>query len=109
MKRIWLYMKQYYCTWKEHDCTWNNIIVHKKNMIVHEIILLCMKGTWLCIKRKDGGRGLKLLREVYEETRFCVGCYMFVSDNRWIKKAWKQETRKESISVKDEIMLTVQT
>ena len=41
----------------------------------------------LHMKRKDGGRGLKSLREVYEETRLPVGCYMFVSDNRWIKKA----------------------
>ena len=45
----------------------------------------------LYMKRKDGGRGLKSLREVYEKTRLRLGCYMFVSDNRWIKEAWKQE------------------
>ena len=33
---------------------------------------------------------------------------MLVSDNRWIKDAWKQEARKESNSVKDEIILTIQ-
>ena len=33
---------------------------------------------------------------------------MFVSDG-WIKKAWKQETRKESNWVKDEIIFTMQT
>ena len=32
----------------------------------------------LCMKIKDGGRGLKSLRDVYEETRLRVGCYMFV-------------------------------
>ena len=63
----------------------------------------------LCMKRKDVGRGLKSLREVYEETRLHVGCYVFVSDNRWIKEAWKQETRKECNSIKDEIILTIQT
>ena len=61
------------------------------------------------MKRKDGGRGLKSLREVYEETRLRVGFYMFVSDNRWIKEAWKQEARKECNSIKDEIILTMQT
>ena len=61
------------------------------------------------MKRKDGGRGLKAMREVYEETGLCAGCYMFVSDNRWIKEAWKQEARKECNSIKDEIILTMQT
>ena len=63
----------------------------------------------LYMKGKDGGRGLKSLREVYKKTRLRVGCYMFVSDNRWIKEAWKQETRKECNSIKDEIILTIQT
>ena len=47
----------------------------------------------LYMKRKNGERGLKSLREVYEQTRLRVGYYMFVSNNRWIKEAWKQETR----------------
>ena len=63
----------------------------------------------LYMKIKDGGRGLKSLREAYEETRLHVECYMFVSDNRWIKEAWKQETRKDCNSVKDEMLLTMQT
>ena len=37
-----------------------------------------------------------------------LGCYMFVSDCNWIKKAWKQETRKESDSIKNEKILTMQ-
>ena len=63
----------------------------------------------LYMKRKDGGRGLKSLKEVYEETRLRVGCYIFVSNNRWIKEAWKQEARKISKAIKDEIILTMQT
>ena len=63
----------------------------------------------LYMKRKDGGRGLKSLKEVYEEARLRVGCYMFVSNNRWIKEAWKQEARKMSNAIKDEIILTMQT
>ena len=34
------------------------------------------------MKRKDGGRGLKSLREVDDETRLRVECYKFASDNR---------------------------
>ena len=60
------------------------------------------------MKRKFGGRGLKSLREVYEETRSRVWCYTFVSDDMWIKEALKQETRKECNSVKDEAMLALQ-
>ena len=63
----------------------------------------------LYMKRKDGGRGLKSLKEVYEETRLRVGSYIFVSNNRWIKEAWKQEARKISNAIKDEIILTMQT
>ena len=33
---------------------------------------------------------------------------MFVSGNRWIKEASKQEARKECNSIKDEIILTMQ-
>ena len=63
----------------------------------------------LYTKIKDGVRGLKSRREVYEEISLRVGCYMFVSDNRWIKEAWKQETRKACNSIKNEIILTMQT
>ena len=34
---------------------------------------------------------------------------MFVSDNRWIKEAWKKETRKECNLIKDEIILAIET
>ena len=34
---------------------------------------------------------------------------MFVSNNGWIKEAWQQETGKESNSIKDEIIFTMQT
>ena len=53
--------------------------------------------TW----KKRCGRRLKSSREIHEEANVRVGCYMFVSHNRWIKEAWKQETRKESYSVKN--------
>ena len=61
------------------------------------------------MKIKDGGRGIKSLRKGYKEIRLHLGCHIFVSDNRWIKEAWKQEARKGCNSVKDKIILTMQT
>ena len=49
------------------------------------------------------------MTEVFEEQTLREGCYEFVSNNRGIRQAWKQETRKEYNSVKDEILLTLQT
>ena len=66
------------------------------------------RNEGLYMKREFGGRGFKSLREFYEETRSRVWCYMFVSDDMWIKEALKQETRKECNSVKDEAMLALQ-
>ena len=78
--------------------------LRKNNMLGRQT-----SGERLYMKRKVGGRGLKSLRDVYEETRLHVGYYMFVSDNRWTKEAWKQEARKDSNSIKDEIILTIET
>ena len=61
------------------------------------------------MKRKDGGRRLKSLIEVYEETMLHVGCFMFVPDNRWINEAWKRDTRKECNSIKGGTILAMQT
>ena len=34
---------------------------------------------------------------------------MSMSDNRWIKAAWKRETMKENNSIKDEAIMTMQS
>ena len=39
----------------------------------------------LYLKRGQGGRGLKLMRDVYAETRTRVACYMCKSNNKWIQ------------------------
>ena len=36
-------------------------------------------------RREDGGRGLKSFKEVYNETKVWVACYMATSKNDWIK------------------------
>ena len=51
-------------------------------------------------KRDDGGRGLKSFKEVYDETKVRVACYIATSNNEWIKVAWRNENIKEQTSLK---------
>ena len=57
----------------------------------------------LYAKRTEGGRGLKSFKEVYDETRTRVACYMATSTNEWIAAAWRNEIRKEQTSLKREV------
>ena len=56
----------------------------------------------LYLKREEGGRGLKSLRDVYKETKLRVACYMAMSQSEWIQAAWERETEKEYTSIKRE-------
>ena len=56
----------------------------------------------LYMKRKDGGRGLKSVKEVYDEKTTRIACYMASMTNEWIKLAWKNESRREQTSVEKE-------
>ena len=49
----------------------------------------------LYLKREDGGRGIKSMRDVYQETRLRAACYMACSTNIWIRAAWRREMMKE--------------
>ena len=48
----------------------------------------------LYLKREDGGRGLKSIKDVYKETRLRVACCILKSENRWIQAASRRETLK---------------
>ena len=61
----------------------------------------------LYLKREDGGRGLKSMRDVYKETRLRVTCYMAKSTNEWLKVTWKRETLKDENSMIDEAVVTM--
>ena len=58
----------------------------------------------LYLKREDGGRGIKLLRDIYKETRLRVACYMACSENKWISTVWRRENVKEENSIVEEAM-----
>ena len=45
----------------------------------------------LYLKRQDGGRGLKSLRQVYKETKVRVATYRVCCTSRWKRIAWKKE------------------
>ena len=45
----------------------------------------------LYMRRENGGRGLKNMKDLYEETKVRVSCYMTHSESAWIKTAWRRE------------------
>ena len=53
-------------------------------------------------KRNECGRGLKSFKEVYDETKTRVACYMAAARNKLIRVAWRNESQKEQISFKKE-------
>ena len=53
----------------------------------------------LYLKREDGGRGIKSVRDVYQEKRLRVACYMACSTNSWIQAAWRREMMKEENAI----------
>ena len=53
-------------------------------------------------KRNEGGRGVKSFKEVYDETKTRVACYMAAATNEWIRVGWRNESQKEQISLKKE-------
>ena len=56
----------------------------------------------LYMKRQHGGRGLRCLREIYQETKVRIATYMTLSTNRWMHVAWLREYGREYKSVKSE-------
>ena len=53
-------------------------------------------------KRNKGGRGLKSFKEIYDETKTRMACYMTAATNKWIRAAWRNESQKEQILLKKE-------
>ena len=45
----------------------------------------------LYMRRENGGRGLKSMKDLYEEIEVRVACYMDHSESAWIKTAWRRE------------------
>ena len=60
----------------------------------------------LYLKREDGDRGQKSMRDVYKETRQVI-CHMAKSTNEWINVAWKRETLKDENSMIDEAVTMI--
>ena len=57
-------------------------------------------------RRKDGGRRIKSLKNIYKEMRLRVACYMACSENKWISITWRRENTKEENSIVEEAMKT---
>ena len=52
--------------------------------------------------RNEGGRGLKSFKDVYNETKVRVACYLSTSENEWLRVVWANEYDKEQTSLKKE-------
>ena len=61
----------------------------------------------LYMKRHHGGRGLKSMKDVFQETKVRIATYMSMSESRWIEIAWKRECDSEYCSVKREAEQTL--
>jgi len=61
----------------------------------------------LYLSKEKGGRGLKSIKDVYEDTKIRVACYMAYQDSQWIKSAWEKETAKEGKSLSKDVTDTL--
>ena len=59
-----------------------------------------MSDKKLLTNRREGGQGFKSFKEVYDETKTKVTCYMAMSTDEGIKVAWKNGMSKEQTSLK---------
>ena len=55
----------------------------------------------LYLRRRDGGRGIKSLKDIYKGTRLRVACYIACSENKWISAAWRSGNTKENSIVEE--------
>ena len=62
----------------------------------------------LYLRRKDGGRGIKSLKDIYKYTRLRVACYRACSENKWISTAWRKENIKEGNPIVEEAIKTME-
>ena len=60
----------------------------------------------LYLPQKLGGRGLKCVKDAYEETKIRILCYLFCSQNPWLSIVWKREIEKNHISLSKEVSKT---
>ena len=56
----------------------------------------------LCTKRKEAARNLKSFKEVYDEMKTRMACYMATSIKEWIMAAWRNKIYKKQASLKRE-------
>ena len=59
------------------------------------------------LRREDGGRGIKSLKDIYKEKRLRVACYMACTENKWISSAWRRESTKEENYIVEKAIKTM--
>ena len=81
-------------------CNLGKIGLGEQNMVVKSVFqresFLGKKSSddRLYSKKKEGGRGLKSFKNVYDETKTRVSCYMATATNELIRVTWRNESCK---------------
>jgi len=90
------------CKISETDLTELDMIIKRKlrGKMAHGRIC---SDERLYMHRRNGGRGLKSLREIYRETKTRIACYLALSDNEWMNVVWRYERSKDNWSLKKEV------
>ena len=57
----------------------------------------------LYLPRGRCGRGLKSVKDAYEETKIRIACYLYCSEDKWMKRVWERDLEKENISITKEV------
>ena len=77
------------CKFSKEDLRELDMIL-KKELRLKNMLGRQSSDERLYMKRQVGGRGLKSLKEVCQETKVRIATYMSMSESRWIAVAWKR-------------------
>ena len=83
-----------------HASNLGKIDLDKQNMVVKSVFQRKRfhgkksSDDRLYSKKKEGGRGLKSFKKVYDETKTRVPCYMPTATNELIRVIWRNESCK---------------
>ena len=90
-------------------CKFSKGELNELNQIVkRELRSKQMLGKRARLKREDGARGLKSMRDVYKEQGCKWHAKFGMSKNRWIQAAWRRETLKVENTVAMEARTTME-
>ena len=65
------------------------------------------KDERLCMSTEHGGRKVKSVKDVCEDTKIRVACYITYQESEWLQAAYKKETMKDDKSLNRDVPKTL--